>query len=52
MDSQDSQPKEELLPPKTIWISLAIATAVPFIALVVLAVIMVMTNFNVMNWLE
>ncbi|MBS0660808.1 MAG: hypothetical protein JSR82_21530 [Verrucomicrobia bacterium] len=51
MDSQDPQ-SGEALPPKTIWITLAIATAIPFIALFVLAALMVATNFNIMNWME
>lgn len=51
MDSQDPQ-SGEALPPKTIWLTLAIATAIPFIALFVLAALMVATNFNIMNWME
>lgn len=53
MDSQD-QPAatEPTISTKTIWISLIIAGAVPVIAIIGLAVLMVLTNYNVMEWLE
>lgn len=53
MDSQEKPAATEpTISPKTIWISLIIAGAVPVIAIMGLVILMVLTNYNVMEWLE
>ncbi len=37
---------------RTVWIWVAIATAVPFIMFVAIIVLMVALNFNILDWME
>jgi hypothetical protein len=40
------------LTPRTIWISLIVATAVPFLMLVAIIVLMITLDFNFLDWME
>ena len=37
---------------KTIWTWLVIATAVPFLMLAAIIILMVSLNFNILDWME
>jgi hypothetical protein len=37
---------------KAVWISLVVATAVPFLMLVAIIVLMITLDFNFLNWME
>jgi hypothetical protein len=49
---ETSAPTGPSLKPKTIWIWLAIATAIPFLMLAAIIVLMVTLNFNILDWME
>ena len=37
---------------RTVWTWVIIATAVPFVMLVAMVIIMVSLNFNILDWME